>query len=74
MAERTAPPAHKLSAASGALNQAAITPVYVIGHLNPDTDAIASAMGYAWLLRERYRLALERERVAGQQSSGERGV
>ena len=27
--------------------------VYVIGHLNPDTDAIASAMGYAWLLRER---------------------
>ena len=32
---------------------AAITPVYVIGHLNPDTDAIAAAMGYAWLLRER---------------------
>jgi manganese-dependent inorganic pyrophosphatase len=30
-----------------------IAPVYVIGHLNPDTDAIASAMGYAWLLRER---------------------
>jgi manganese-dependent inorganic pyrophosphatase len=30
-----------------------ITPVYVIGHLNPDTDAIASAMGYAWLLGER---------------------
>ena len=27
--------------------------VYVIGHLNPDTDTIASAMGYAWLLRER---------------------
>ncbi len=27
--------------------------VYVIGHVNPDTDAIASAMGYAWLLRER---------------------
>jgi len=26
---------------------------YVIGHVNPDTDAIASAMGYAWLLRER---------------------
>src|SRR5689334_9466148 len=33
--------------------QAAITPMYVIGHLNPDTDAIAAAMGYAWLLRER---------------------
>jgi len=26
---------------------------YVIGHVNPDTDSIASAMGYAWLLRER---------------------
>lgn len=26
---------------------------FVIGHVNPDTDAIASAMGYAWLLRER---------------------
>lgn len=28
-------------------------PIYVIGHINPDTDSIASAMGYAWLLRER---------------------
>ncbi len=27
--------------------------IYVIGHVNPDTDSIASAMGYAWLLRER---------------------
>jgi manganese-dependent inorganic pyrophosphatase len=27
--------------------------IYVIGHLNPDTDSIAAAMGYAWLLRER---------------------
>ncbi len=27
--------------------------VYVIGHVNPDTDSVASAMGYAWLLRER---------------------
>src|SRR6266498_1115067 len=27
--------------------------VYVVGHINPDTDSIASAMGYAWLLRER---------------------
>lgn len=24
--------------------------IYVIGHVNPDTDAIASATGYAWLL------------------------
>ncbi len=30
-----------------------MTETYVIGHVNPDTDAIASAMGYAWLLRER---------------------
>ena len=27
--------------------------IYVIGHVNPDTDAIASAMGYAWLLASR---------------------
>ena len=26
--------------------------VYVIGHRNPDTDSIASAMGYAWFLDE----------------------
>lgn len=26
---------------------------YVIGHVNPDTDSVASAVGYAWLLRER---------------------
>ena len=24
--------------------------IYVIGHVNPDIDAISSAMGYAWLL------------------------
>lgn len=28
-------------------------PIYVTGHVNPDTDSIASAMGYAWLLHER---------------------
>ena len=28
--------------------------IYVVGHQNPDTDAIASAMGYAWLLRDQY--------------------
>lgn len=27
--------------------------IYVIGHVNPDTDSIASALGYAWLLKER---------------------
>ncbi|MGB2909313.1 MAG: CBS domain-containing protein, partial [Anaerolineales bacterium] len=25
---------------------------YVVGHVNPDTDSIASALGYAWLLHE----------------------
>ncbi len=28
-------------------------PIYVIGHVNPDTDTIAAAIGYAWLLQER---------------------
>jgi manganese-dependent inorganic pyrophosphatase len=27
--------------------------IYVVGHRNPDTDTIASAVGYAWLLHER---------------------
>src|SRR5215510_650347 len=27
--------------------------IYIIGHINPDTDSIAAAMGYAWLLRQR---------------------
>ena len=26
--------------------------ILVIGHRNPDTDAIASAVGYAWVLNE----------------------
>ncbi len=26
---------------------------YVIGHVNPDTDSIAAAMGYAWVLSQR---------------------
>lgn len=29
------------------------SPIYVTGHVNPDTDSIAAALGYAWLLRER---------------------
>ncbi len=28
------------------------TPIYVIGHKNPDTDAICAALAYAWFLRE----------------------
>lgn len=32
---------------------AATDSIYVIGHVNPDTDSIAAALGYAWLLRER---------------------
>lgn len=27
--------------------------IHVVGHKNPDTDAIASALGYAWVKRER---------------------
>jgi manganese-dependent inorganic pyrophosphatase len=27
--------------------------IYIIGHVNPDTDSIAAAMGYAWLIKER---------------------
>jgi len=27
--------------------------IFVTGHVNPDTDSIASAIGYAWLLKER---------------------
>jgi manganese-dependent inorganic pyrophosphatase len=27
--------------------------IFVIGHVNPDTDTVAAAIGYAWLLRER---------------------
>lgn len=30
-----------------------IDQIYVIGHVNPDCDSIAAALGYAWLLRER---------------------
>ncbi len=32
-------------------------PLYVIGHRNPDTDSVVSAIGYAWLLRERDKVA-----------------
>lgn len=35
------------------MEQLAINPIYIAGHLNPDIDSIASAMGYAWLLHER---------------------
>lgn len=31
-------------------------PIFVIGHRNPDTDTVMSAIGYAWLLRERDKL------------------
>jgi manganese-dependent inorganic pyrophosphatase len=30
--------------------------VCVVGHRNPDTDSVVSAIGYAWLLRERDKL------------------
>ncbi len=35
------------------------TPIYVIGHKNPDTDAICSALAYAWYLREEQGLEAE---------------
>jgi len=35
------------------LNTKDINRIFVIGHINPDTDSIASAVGYAWLLKER---------------------
>ncbi|MEA4812119.1 MAG: DHH family phosphoesterase [Anaerolineaceae bacterium] len=34
-------------------NQVMSNKVYVVGHINPDTDSIAAAMGYAWLLAQR---------------------
>lgn len=39
----------------------ATDPIIVIGHRNPDMDAIASAMGYAWLLNQ----TRDQEYVAG---------
>lgn len=45
--------------------------IVVIGHVNPDTDSIASAIGYAWLLRERDNLnaIAARSGVINKQSS-----
>ena len=28
-----------------------MTAIYVTGHVNPDTDSIAAAIGYAWLIK-----------------------
>jgi manganese-dependent inorganic pyrophosphatase len=39
--------------------------IYVIGHINPDTDSIASAMGYAWLLNDQFDVSVTAAR-AGQ--------
>ena len=39
--------------------------IYVVGHVNPDTDAIASAMGYAWLLQDQMQETVQAAR-AGQ--------
>jgi len=39
--------------------------VYVIGHVNPDTDSIASAAGYAWCLRQRDGLDAVAARASG---------
>jgi manganese-dependent inorganic pyrophosphatase len=34
------------------MNASNSSTIYVVGHVNPDTDSIASAMGYAWLLQD----------------------
>ena len=39
--------------------------IYVVGHVNPDTDAIASAVGYAWLLQDQMEETVQAAR-AGQ--------
>ena len=39
--------------------------IYVVGHVNPDTDSIASAMGYAWLLQDQLEETVQAAR-AGQ--------
>jgi manganese-dependent inorganic pyrophosphatase len=46
-------------------------PIYIIGHVNPDTDSIASAIGYAWLLKSRDNadVIAARSGVINQQSS-----
>jgi manganese-dependent inorganic pyrophosphatase len=36
---------------------------YVVGHVNPDTDSIASAIGYSWLLKERDQLKVKPARA-----------
>ncbi len=36
---------------------------YVVGHINPDTDTVAAAMGYAWLLNERDDAGVEAARA-----------
>lgn len=38
---------------------------YVVGHQNPDTDSISSAIGYAWLLKERDNLDVVAARAGG---------
>lgn len=45
--------------------QSALDQIYVIGHINPDTDTIAAAIGYAWLLRERDRIGVQAARAGG---------
>lgn len=42
-----------------------MTQTYVVGHVNPDTDAIASAMGYAWLLKAQGREDIVAARAGG---------
>ena len=50
------------------------SPIYVTGHVNPDTDSIAAAMGYAWLLRERDGAGYCRGSSRGDQSANSLGA
>jgi manganese-dependent inorganic pyrophosphatase len=54
-----------MQTSSTAFSNEHIGPIYVVGHKNPDTDTVVSAIGYAWLLRERDKLDAQPAR-AGQ--------
>lgn len=42
-----------------------ISATHVVGHVNPDTDSVAAAVGYAWLLAEQQGRAITPARAGG---------
>jgi len=54
MSETNDKPSDAVAEAAGKEKRLHRRPVYVIGHLNPDTDAICAAIGYADLLQRTY--------------------